>query len=89
MLTRPVGLIIGGWQVDRFGYRNVMLVNMAFMIPSVLIVTLAPNKVALLMGQLLCGFPWGVFAALAPAYSSEVCPVGLRAYLTTYVNMCW
>lgn len=66
-----------------------MLVNMAFMIPSVLIVTLAPNKVALLMGQLLCGFPWGVFAALAPAYSSEVCPVGLRAYLTTYVNMCW
>jgi SP family general alpha glucoside:H+ symporter-like MFS transporter len=34
-----------------------------------LIVTLAPNQIALLLGQLLCGFPWGIFAALAPAYS--------------------
>jgi SP family general alpha glucoside:H+ symporter-like MFS transporter len=84
-----VGLILGGWQVDRFGYRNVMLVNMVCMLPSVVLVTFAPNQVALLLGQMLCGIPWGVFAALAPAYSSELCPIGLRGYLTTYVNLCW
>ncbi|RSH95538.1 hypothetical protein EHS25_000630 [Saitozyma podzolica] len=83
------GLILGGWQVDRFGYRNVMLVNMVCMLPSVVLVTFAPNQVALLLGQMLCGIPWGVFAALAPAYSSELCPIGLRGYLTTYVNLCW
>ena len=31
----------------------------------------------------------GVFQTLAPTYAAEVCPVHLRAYLTTYVNLCW
>jgi SP family general alpha glucoside:H+ symporter-like MFS transporter len=66
-----------------------MLYSMMSMIPFVLIVTLAPNQVALMIGQLLCGFPWGIFAALAPAYSSEICPIGLRPYTTTYNNLCW
>lgn len=26
---------------------------------------------------------------MTTAYASEVCPVALRAYLTTYVNLCW
>jgi hypothetical protein len=28
--------------------------------------------------------PWGVFATMAPAYASEVCPTALRGYLTVY-----
>ena len=32
---------------------------------------------------------WGVFATTGPAYASEVCPLGLRSYLTVYVNLCW
>jgi SP family general alpha glucoside:H+ symporter-like MFS transporter len=53
-----------------------MMYSMISMVPFVLLVTLAPNQIALLIGQLLCGFPWGVFAALAPAYSVSlrVCP---------------
>lgn len=34
-------------------------------------------------------FPWGIFQTLSIAYASEVCPVILRGYLTTYVNICW
>ena len=26
---------------------------------------------------------------VAISYASEICPVALRAYLTTYVNLCW
>lgn len=31
----------------------------------------------------------GVFQPLTTTYAAEVAPVALRAYLTTYVNMCW
>jgi SP family general alpha glucoside:H+ symporter-like MFS transporter len=31
----------------------------------------------------------GVFQTLTTTYASEVMPVALRAYLTTYVNLCW
>ena len=43
----------------------------------------------LLAGYILCGLPWGVFQTLTTTYAAEVTPVALRAYLTTYVNLCW
>lgn len=43
----------------------------------------------LLVGQMLCGFTWGVYATTGPAYASEVCPLALRGYLTVYINLCW
>jgi MFS transporter, SP family, general alpha glucoside:H+ symporter len=53
------------------------------------IVFFAPNKGVLLAGELLCGFPWGIFATTAPAYASEVLPLQLRVYFTSYTNMCF
>lgn len=35
------------------------------------------------------GIPWGAFQSVTPAYASEVAPVVLRPYLTTFINMCW
>lgn len=49
----------------------------------------AQSAQVLLVGQILCGLMWGVFAASGPAYASEVCPLALRGYLTCYVNLCW
>jgi hypothetical protein len=43
----------------------------------------------LVIGEVLCGIPWGVFQTLTTAYASEVCPIQLRGYLTAYVNLCW
>lgn len=49
----------------------------------------ATNKTMLMLGQIACGLPWGVFASSAPAYASEVLPLTLRVYLTTWTNMCF
>ncbi|KAK9482230.1 putative sugar transporter [Lipomyces starkeyi] len=49
----------------------------------------AKDIVMLQIGEVLCGIPWGVFQTLTTTYAAEVCPVSLRAYLTTYVNLCW
>lgn len=49
----------------------------------------AQNVQTLLVGEILAGLPWGVFQTLTITYASEVCPMVLRGYLTTYVNCCW
>jgi hypothetical protein len=81
------GIFWGSFLIDRLGYRKSLLINMAMMIPFIGIVTFAPNRIVLLVGEILCGIPWGVFSTLAEAYSSEICPLTLRGYLTTYVNL--
>ncbi|KAK9386686.1 hypothetical protein V1515DRAFT_616178 [Lipomyces mesembrius] len=49
----------------------------------------APNIQTLQAGYILCGLSWGVFQTITTAYAAEVCPIALRGYLTTYVNLCW
>ena len=49
----------------------------------------ASNIETILAGAILQGIPWGVFQTLTVTYASEVTPVVLRPYLTTYVNLCW
>lgn len=49
----------------------------------------APSIQVLFVGEMLCGLPWGAFSSSAVSYASEVTPVSLRGYLTTYVNLCW
>ncbi|KAK2786148.1 hypothetical protein FQN53_006910 [Emmonsiellopsis sp. PD_33] len=88
-----IGTIIGafanGYFVQKFGYRKVLLASLAAICAFVFVSFFAPNLPVLLVGQFLCGIPWGVFATMAPAYASEVCPMALRGYLTVYVNLCW
>jgi SP family general alpha glucoside:H+ symporter-like MFS transporter len=78
-----IGVLFGAVIVDKFGYKLSILGNLAFMTPLIGLITFAPNKGALLAGELLCGIPWGVFSTLAEAYASEVIPLSLRGYLTT------
>ncbi|KAI1163066.1 general substrate transporter [Nemania serpens] len=84
-----VGGLLNGYLASKYGYRWVMIGSLAVINFFILIVFLANNVQTLLGGQILCGLAWGVFATLAPAYASEVCPTNLRGYLTTYVNLCW
>lgn len=88
-----VGTIIGafanGYFTHKFGYRKVLLASLASIVAFIFLTFFAPNLPVLLVGELLCGIPWGVFATMAPAYASEVCPMVLRGYLTVYVNLCW
>ncbi|KAI1438918.1 sugar transporter [Xylaria sp. CBS 124048] len=84
-----IGGLLNGYIASRWGYRWVMIGSLGIINFFILIVVLAKNVQVLLGGQILCGLAWGVFATLAPAYASEVCPTNLRAYMTTYVNLCW
>jgi SP family general alpha glucoside:H+ symporter-like MFS transporter len=84
-----VGAFANGYFCHKFGYRAVLLVSLAIICAFIFIPFFAPNLPVLLVGQFFCGIPWGVFATMAPAYASEVCPMALRGYLSVYVNLCW
>jgi SP family general alpha glucoside:H+ symporter-like MFS transporter len=84
-----VGAFANGWFCAKYGYRPVLLTSLSFICAFIFISFFAPNLPVLLVGQFLCGIPWGVFATMAPAYASEICPLALRGYLAVYVNLCW
>lgn len=84
-----LGLFINGIVSERFGYRKTMIVSLVAVAGFIFIPFFAKNLTDLEIGEILCGIPWGVFQTLTTAYASEVCPTQLRAYLTTYVNLCW
>jgi len=81
--------MINGIVSERYGYRKTMIASLFLIICFIFIMFFAPSIEVLLVGEILMGLPWGVFQTLTTAYASEVCPVALRAYLTTYVNLCW
>ncbi|OLN90327.1 General alpha-glucoside permease 8 [Colletotrichum chlorophyti] len=83
------GLFINGIIADRFGYRKTMVGGLIAVTSFVFIIFFAETLVQLLIGEILIGIPWGIFQTLTVTYASEVCPTHLRAYLTTYVNLCW
>lgn len=80
-----LGLAAAGIIVDRFGYKKTMLCSLIIMVGFIFIPFFSQSLVTLLIGDILQGIPWGVFQTMTTAYASEVCPVKLRAYLTTYV----
>jgi SP family general alpha glucoside:H+ symporter-like MFS transporter len=80
---------MNGYFASKFGYRYVMIISLVLMTAFIFIVFFADTAAVLLVGQILCGVAWGVFAVVGPSYASEVCPTALRGYLTIYVNMCW
>lgn len=84
-----LGLFINGYIAERIGYRRTIIGALGFLSGFIFILFFAPNIIALQVGEILCGIPWGVFQTLTTVYASEVCPVSLRGYLTTYVNLCW
>lgn len=83
------GLFIAGVLADRFGYRWTLIGSLALCACFIAIIFTSQTLVQLLIGEFLIGLPWGTFQTLTTTYASEVCPVHLRAYLTTYVNLCW
>lgn len=84
-----LGLTINGWIADRFGYKKTMIGALLAVNFLIFILFFAESVEQLLAGLVLIGIPWGIFQTLTTTYAAEVCPVALRAYLTTYVNLCW
>ncbi|KAJ4142481.1 hypothetical protein NW754_009923 [Fusarium falciforme] len=84
-----IGLFINGWVSERLGYRYTVCACLICVAGFTAIFFTAQNVQTLLVAEILCGIPWGIFQTLTITYASEVCPVALRGYLTTYVNFCW
>lgn len=84
-----IGLLASGILVDRFGYKRTIIGNLAIIIAFIFPMFFAPNLHILALGLFLCGMPWGCFQTLAPGYASEVCPVKIRGYFTTWTSLCW
>lgn len=59
------------------------------MIGTIFIPVFAVSLPMLLAGNFICGLPWGIFQTLTTAYAAEICPMALRAHLTSFVNICW
>lgn len=83
------GIFVSSWFQDRFGYRRTIQIFVVWMTAALFMVFFAPNVQVFFVGELLCGLPWGAFSSSAVSYASEVTPISLRGYLTTYVNLCW
>lgn len=89
----PVGCFFGtalnGHLVARYGQKRVLLAALATLSAFIFLTFFAPTITVLLVGEFLCGLPWGIFASSAPAYASELLPTALRSYLTSWTNMCF
>lgn len=84
-----IGLFSAGIISEKIGFRKTMLLALALISLLIFIPFFSPSVEVLQVGQILMGIPWGTFQTLTTAYAVEVTPTHLRAYLTTYVNLCW
>jgi SP family general alpha glucoside:H+ symporter-like MFS transporter len=84
-----IGLFINGILAEAFGMKRTMIGTLVLLCGLIFISFFAQNIQTLLAAEILMGIPWGVFQTLTTSYAAEVCPVALRGYLTTYVNMMW
>jgi len=84
-----IGLLTNGIITDRFGYRKTMFAALIFLCLANFLSFFAVSLEMLLLGEIFCGIPWGVFQTLPTTYASEVMPVALRGYLLSNINMCW
>ncbi len=99
------GLMLNGWLAEKIGYRKTMMISLVYMTGIIFLFFFAKNLQMILAAEILCGVPWGselelsilrvladassVFQTLTTSYASEVAPVALRGFLTTWVNACW
>lgn len=84
-----IGIFLNGYLTERFGKKRTLLCSLIVLTGFIFIPFFAPSLPVLLVGELLIGICLGIFNTTAPAYASEVCPLVLRAYLTSFINLSW
>ena len=84
-----LGVLADGYLSERIGRKRVSMLTLSVLAATIFCQFFAKSLPVFLVGRMLAGVPLGVFQAAANTYAAEVCPVVLRAYLTTYVCLCW
>ncbi|KAK5046594.1 hypothetical protein LTR84_007355 [Exophiala bonariae] len=83
------GTLLCGYLVALFGQKRVILGSLIMLSCTIFLTFFASNIKILIVGQILCGLPWGALATIAPGYASECLPMALRVYFTSWTNMCF
>lgn len=89
LIGQILGLIFSGYMVEKIGYKYTLVLGLVGLGGAITASFVATKLWTLAVGQFLCGIPWGMFQTTTTTYASEVTPLGLRPFLTTYVNFCW
>ena len=88
-LCNIIGVFLDGYVSEWIGRKKVTLASLVILTATIFCQFFAKSLPVLLVGRMMASVPIGVFQASANTYAAEVCPVVLRAYLTTYVCLCW
>lgn len=56
-----IGLFINGWAADRYGPKIVMQVSVIALTCFIFIFVFAKSLTMLVIAEVFCGIPWGVF----------------------------
>lgn len=54
-----IGLMVNGWAAERFGAKKVMLASLTALTGFIFIMVFAKSLTMLVVGEVLCGIPWG------------------------------
>ncbi|KAL4902066.1 hypothetical protein BDW74DRAFT_187042 [Aspergillus multicolor] len=84
-----IGAFLNGYLIKHYGFKKVFMGGCLCMCMFIFVSFFGESIGMQVAGQVLCGIPWGMFATIGPAYSSELLPMALRSYLTAYTNMCF
>lgn len=84
-----IGLQMTTYMVEFMGNRYTMITALGFLTAYIFILYYCKSLAMIAVGQILSAMPWGYFQSLAVTYASEVCPLALRYYMTSYSNICW
>lgn len=84
-----IGLQMTGFLVEYMGNRHTMIIALSLLTVYIFILYFANSLATIAVGQILSAMPWGAFQGLAVGYASEISPLALRYYVTTYSNICW
>lgn len=83
------GALFSAYPLELFGRKWTFFVCVLLTAGLVFIQFFARSLQVLLVGELLGGLVLGCYVVIAPTYASEVCPMVLRGYLTSYTNLCF
>ncbi|KAL2167345.1 hypothetical protein VTG60DRAFT_1378 [Thermothelomyces hinnuleus] len=90
-MGNPIGQVLGalasGYPLEKIGRRWTLAICCLWSIALVFVQFFATSVEMLCVGEILGGLAYGFYVVIAPTYSSEICPLALRGFLTTSVNL--
>jgi MFS family permease len=90
-MGNPIGQVLGalasGYPLQLLGRKKTLAICCVWSIGFVFVQFFATSIGMLCAGEILGGLAYGFYVVIAPTYASEVCPLALRGFLTTSINL--